>query len=125
MRPYREITTADVGKVFFKAFDRKWRVSDFIGQILPHDVGKRVFLVGEILQVENDEQRAKRHIARKIEIFDERAYLPGNPKCIGTHVNVPNEWTTEDILERFGIGKHLTVYLSDEDGRRIIHVGIR
>lgn len=60
LRPYREITRADVGHFLFEAFGRKWRVSDFIGTILPGDVGKRVYKVDGILQVENDEQRATR-----------------------------------------------------------------
>jgi len=60
MRPYREITTADIGKSTFHAFGKAWQTSGFIGRILPGDVGKRVYLVGDILQVENDEQRDKR-----------------------------------------------------------------
>lgn len=60
MRPYRDIAADDVGKWLFGAFGRRWPVSSFIGRIMPHDVGKRVYLVGDILQVENDEQRDAR-----------------------------------------------------------------
>lgn len=60
MREYREITIADIGKVMFPAFGRKWSTCNFIGRILPGDVGKRVYQVGDILQVENDEQRDER-----------------------------------------------------------------
>ena len=60
MRQYQEITNADVGKKFFVAFKCVWPVSNFIGQILPQDVGKRVYRIGDILQVENDEQRNRR-----------------------------------------------------------------
>ena len=45
---------------WFIAFGRVWMALDFIGRILPGDVGKRVYQVGGILQVENDEQRARR-----------------------------------------------------------------
>lgn len=62
---YREIREADVGKALFYAFGRQWPVSSFIGRIFPEDVGKRVYHVKVdeheyILQVENDQQRAKR-----------------------------------------------------------------
>ena len=60
MRRYKEITEDDVGKSLFKAFGKQWPVSDFMGHILSIDVGKRVYLVGEILQVENDEQHTER-----------------------------------------------------------------
>lgn len=62
MRPFREITSDDIGKTTFRAFGKSWLVSGFIGRVLPGDVGKRVYLVGDILQVENDEQRAKRKV---------------------------------------------------------------
>lgn len=39
---------------------REYPVSTFIGRILKQDIGKRVYLVGGILQVENNEQRAER-----------------------------------------------------------------
>jgi hypothetical protein len=64
MCQYREISAQDVGQPFFKAFDQVWPTSGFIGHVLRQDVGKRVYLVGGILQVENDEQRATR-LARK------------------------------------------------------------
>jgi len=34
-----------------------------LGRILPGDLGKRVYLTGSIIQIENDEQRAKRQRA--------------------------------------------------------------
>lgn len=57
---YRTITPNDVRRPFFKAFEETWRVSDFMGEIQPRDVGKRVYLVDGILQVENDEQFSRR-----------------------------------------------------------------
>lgn len=57
---YLELTPEHVGKTFIQAFGRGWAVSSFMGRILPTDVGKRVYLSGDILQVENDEQRARR-----------------------------------------------------------------
>ena len=59
-RPYVEILECDVGKPTFRAFGHVWLCSGFIGRILPKDVGKRVYKVGDIVQVENDEQRDKR-----------------------------------------------------------------
>lgn len=57
---YYEIKESDVGKATIKAFGKSWSVSDFMGRILPKDVGKRVYQRGDILQVENDEQRGRR-----------------------------------------------------------------
>ena len=60
MRKFQEITPADVGQAIFHAFGKAWQASGFIGAILPCDVGKRVYLIGDILQVENDDQRRAR-----------------------------------------------------------------
>jgi len=60
MRQYREITENDVGEPLFDAFGKMWVVGNFMGRILSIDIGKRVYLVGDILQVENDMQRSKR-----------------------------------------------------------------
>ena len=55
-----EILPSDIDSPTFRAFGRVWLTEDFIGCILPIDVGKRVYLVGDCLQVENDEQRDAR-----------------------------------------------------------------
>jgi len=60
MREYREITAEDVERPLIRAFGKTWRVDSFLGRVLPQDVGKRIYLVGDVLQVENDEQRSKR-----------------------------------------------------------------
>lgn len=60
MKEYYTITVDDVGKSTLRAFGRNWPTTDFIGRPQPRDVGKRVFLVDGILQVENDEQRDHR-----------------------------------------------------------------
>ena len=57
---FRTITKADVGCFVFEAFGRKWYPQSFIGRVLPIDIGKRVYLVGDILQVENNQQRDAR-----------------------------------------------------------------
>lgn len=54
------ITTEDVGKAHIRAFGKTWPVNWFLGRILTCDVGKRVYLRGGVLQVENEEQ----HMAR-------------------------------------------------------------
>lgn len=59
-RPFVTITEADRHRPFFRAFGTVWLKSSFIGRILPGDVGKRVYLVDGILQVENDAQRERR-----------------------------------------------------------------
>jgi hypothetical protein len=60
MRQHIDLDQSHVGKPWIRAFGRTWLCSDFIGRVLPQDVGKRVYLVGDILQVENNEQRDKR-----------------------------------------------------------------
>jgi hypothetical protein len=57
---YRDITDQDVGKALFELNGRQYPVSSFIGRILKQDVGKRVYWIVGILQVENNEQRTER-----------------------------------------------------------------
>lgn len=63
-RHYYTLTEGDVEQHMLRAFGKLWRVSDFMGRVLPRDVGKRVYQVGDILQVENDEQRAARELGQ-------------------------------------------------------------
>lgn len=49
-----------VGRAFIQLDGRPRAVTDWIGRILPNDVGKRVYDVDGVIQVENDEQRAAR-----------------------------------------------------------------
>ena len=76
------ITKQDVEKPLIQAFGEKWLVSNFMGRILPQDVGKRVYRVPcndprspPILQVENDEQFKRR--------------LGSGPKYAGWRVGKP------------------------------------
>lgn len=78
-RRFREITTRDVGRALFSAFGRQWPVSGWIGHIGPRDVGKRVYLVGDVLQVENDEQRATRREVHSRSACPSRDGMPGDP----------------------------------------------
>ena len=57
---YRTLTQEDVGRYALPMFGCVWPVVNFMGRILPQDVGKRIVLVGGIIQVESDEQRKKR-----------------------------------------------------------------
>ena len=61
-RRYYTIGTADIGQPCIRAFGQTWPVADFLGRVLPGDVGKRVYQVRGLyhLQVENDEQRDRR-----------------------------------------------------------------
>ena len=59
------LVAEDVGRPWIKApvgccSTRTVLVSDFIGRILPQDVGKHCFWNNGILQVENNEQMAQR-----------------------------------------------------------------
>lgn len=62
---YYELKPSDVGKPFLTAFGETWNVTDFMGRIIPQDVGKRVYVRGSVLQVENNEQRDKREAAQQ------------------------------------------------------------
>jgi hypothetical protein len=57
---YCEITEADIDKPLFTAFGRHWPVANFMGHINRNDIGKRVFLRDDVLQVESDGQRTER-----------------------------------------------------------------
>jgi len=50
---------------------------------------------------------------RTIRVYDDRF---SKIREVGTHNNVPTEWTCDEILKRFGIDRHLRVY-EDVDGR--------
>ncbi len=64
MKHVYTIAASDVGKPTITFGGVSWLVSSFLGQILPGDVGKRVFLNRGTLQIEN-KQRAKRTDYRK------------------------------------------------------------
>ena len=57
---FETIKQEHVGKAFTQFFGHTWLSSNWIGRILPQDVGKRVYLVRDILQVENQEQMEAR-----------------------------------------------------------------
>lgn len=57
---YYEIAPEDVGKPYLRLWGRMWPVQDFLGRVFKQDVGKRVYLRGGVLQVENPEQMAAR-----------------------------------------------------------------
>lgn len=57
---YFTIRHSDVSSFTIRAFGRAWPVQDFMGRIMLQDVGKRVYLRGGVLQVENHEQFAAR-----------------------------------------------------------------
>ena len=70
-RPFYEIGPRDVGKATMRAFGGIIRAVDFIGRVLPCDVGKRVYAFANVnggytLQVENDSQRAARLAKEKV-----------------------------------------------------------
>ena len=60
MREYYTLTAEDVGKPWLKAFGRTWLTCDFIGKVQMRDIGKRVYLVDGVLQVESDRQLGDR-----------------------------------------------------------------
>jgi hypothetical protein len=60
VREYYTLVDRDVGKNWLLAFEQTWLVSDFMGRILPTDVGKRVYQQGDVLQIESNNQRSRR-----------------------------------------------------------------
>lgn len=63
---FYQLQPSDVERPFIRAFGRVWPTANFIGRVLPGDIGKRVYQVGDILQVENDKQRADRILCKII-----------------------------------------------------------
>ncbi len=59
-RGYYVLTEADVGRPTIRCFGKVWIVADFLGRVLPQDVGKRVYRVMGIIQAENEHQKAER-----------------------------------------------------------------
>lgn len=57
---------------------------------------------------------------RTIRVYDDRVARPGP---IAIHPNVPDSWSTKDILERFGIGEHLRVLLDQDMTVRTLQQG--
>lgn len=54
------IKAEDVYKPFLRVHGMTIPLTNLLGRILPRDVGKRIYLVDRIYQVENDEQLAAR-----------------------------------------------------------------
>lgn len=65
------ISRFDIGRPTIRAFGRVWRTSGFIGRILPRDVGKRVYMLRDDVQVENDEQFNRRRAATGLTRFND------------------------------------------------------
>lgn len=59
-----EIAPGDVGKPYIKRSGKIFHTG-FMGGVKRIDIGKRVYLVGDILQVENEEQRDRRLAASR------------------------------------------------------------
>ena len=64
MRKHYTITEGDIGKTYIRAFGQVWLLDGVMGHVLTLDVGKRIYEVDGILQVENDEQHAERLTSR-------------------------------------------------------------
>lgn len=57
-----------------------------------------------------------------VDVYDWRGVVPVK---IGTHRNVPANWTDDEVLERFGIAKHLTVHrCADGEDLQVIQYGL-
>lgn len=68
---YYTLTRADVGKPHIAAFGQTWPVNGFLGRVMNFDVGKRVYLRGGVLQVENAEQYEARKAHSPTTTFDD------------------------------------------------------
>ena len=60
MRQFYTITEEDVGKRHLHAFGSTVPLDEVMGYVMPHDILKRIYKVGDIFQVESDAQRDKR-----------------------------------------------------------------
>lgn len=96
------ITSADVGQLVIIAFDhRMWPVVDFMGRILPTDVGKRVYLDyaedghTPFLQVENNEQRAARWETEE-HITSSMGYLQNVLRCVNSWLSTAGRYCEGD-----------------------------
>lgn len=119
-REHYTISQEDVGKPWIMAFGKTWQVLDFMGRILPGDVGKRIYRVpcndptaNSILQVENDASRDARVKAQVLAEY-ERHSMPR--AILGSirldHVNVPDLVAQLiDFMMMFGV--NLDFYVSD------------
>ena len=67
---YYTLTSEDVGKAHIHVFGQMWPVSRFLGRVMNCDVGKRVYLRGGVLQVENQEQHAARMATSEWQQFE-------------------------------------------------------
>lgn len=94
---YREIIRSDVGKTTLRIGEINYLVSDFMGRILPDDVGKRIYFNNGIPQVENDHQRIDRENAsRELNIFKES--LVTQQRYLAAAVKkLDDPWNLEDI----------------------------
>ena len=70
--------------------------------------------IGDIISMSPHKERPEMtgKQTRTIRVYDDRF---GKITHVGTHANVPTEWTCDEILKRLGIGRHLRVY-EDIDG---------
>lgn len=60
---------------------------------------------------------------RDIEVWDMRPEV--TPKKIAHFLRVPSQLTTKEIVKRYGIAEHLTVYRVEGDKREEIQRGRR
>lgn len=55
-----EIQPEDVGRRYLRVFGRRWDLADVMGPVQHGDVYKRLYRIGDILQVESNDQRNDR-----------------------------------------------------------------
>lgn len=101
------ITSADVGQFAIQAFGRVWPVSDFLGRVLPQDVGKRVYLRDGVLQVENYAQRDARLTARPEPVCEcTESVCPVTVADTGQHPEGPR-CSQPAVMHLFPVVRHL------------------
>jgi hypothetical protein len=62
-------------------------------------------------------------MGQTILVYDER--FEAGPKFVSMFDKVPEEWTTEEMMKRYGIGKHLCVYAERFVPQNCVHHGTR
>lgn len=56
-------------------------------------------------------------------VYDER--FEAGPKFVASFDNVPEDWTTAELMKRYGIADHLCVYLENFRMKNCVHNGTR
>jgi hypothetical protein len=78
-RPFYTLQLSDVGAPTIRAFGHTWQVAGSIGNVLPGDVGKRVYESDGVLSIESVGQHMKRRARqRPVVSYEQRTKRPSS-----------------------------------------------